>query len=214
MPRTHPGRFVVIEGPEGAGKSTHTESLCEALQDRGYDVLLTHEPGGTPSGEAIRNIMLDGRYQTMTPLTELFLVCASRAQHVTEVIVPALRAGTIVLSDRFSPSTIVYQGHAGLVPMDVVQSADTAARQGLAPDLTIILDVPAEAGLKRGLNGNAGDRMENKELEFHRQVRQGYLRYADTAPEKCVIISTEAAKHEVAEQVLTAALACIQSTES
>jgi dTMP kinase len=214
MPQSASGRFIVIEGPEGAGKSTQAELLRTALQERGHEVLLTHEPGGTPSGEAIRSVMLDGRYREMTPLTELFLVCASRAQHVTEVIVPAVEAGTIVLADRFSPSTIVYQGYAGLVPMDVVQNADTAARQGLLPDLTIVLDVPAETGLARGLGGRAGDRMESKELRFHQQVRQGYLAYARTAPEKCVVISSEAPEAEVAAKVLAAALECIESTES
>jgi dTMP kinase len=213
MPQSGRGRFIVIEGPEGAGKTTQAALLRDALQERGHEVLLTHEPGGTPSGEAIRSVVLDGRYGEMTPLTELFLVCASRAQHVTEVIVPAIEAGTVVLSDRFSPSTIVYQGYAGLVPMDVVQNADSAARQGLLPDLTIILDVPAERGLQRGLGGNAGDRMESKELRFHQQVRQGYLAYARMAPEKCVVISGEASKAQVAGQVLAAALECIESTE-
>jgi len=203
------GCFIVIEGPEGAGKSTHAEGLRAALEQRGRRVVLTHEPGGTTAGEAIRRVLLDGRYHEMTPLTELFLVCASRSQHVAEVIRPALAQGVVVICDRFSPSTIVYQGHAGSVPMAVVVSADAAARQGLLPDLTIILDVPAETGLARGLDGAAGDRIESKELDFHHRVREGYLKYAETAEERCVVVSAEVGKAEVAEQVLGLVLQCV-----
>jgi dTMP kinase len=207
------GSFIVIEGPEGAGKSTQARRLATALRDRGHEVLVTHEPGGTATGEAIRAVLLDGRFGEMTPLTELFLVCASRAQHVAEVIRPGLAEGKVVVCDRFSPSTIVYQGYAGKVPMATVVAADAAARQGLVPDLTVILDVPAEAGLARGRAGGAADRMESKEIVFHERVRRGYLEYAKTAEEPCAVVSTEAPADEVAEQVLALALKCITRTE-
>ncbi len=205
----HPGRFIVLEGPEGAGKSTQARRLQGALEERGRKVVLTHEPGGTATGEATRRVLLDGRYHQMTPLTELFLVCAARAQHVAEVIRPALAEGAVVICDRFSPSTIVYQGYAGSVPMETVVACDSAARQGLVPDLTIILDVLAEAGLARGLGGVAGDRMESKNLEFHQRVRAGYLSYAETASEPCVVLPAGASEDEVAQQILALALKCI-----
>ncbi len=209
MPSIQRGCFIVLEGPEGAGKTTHARGLEASLVERGRKALLTHEPGGTVTGEAIRRVLLDGRYGEMTPLTELFLVCASRAQHVAEVIRPALAEGAVVICDRFSPSTIVYQGYAGSVPMDVVVSADAAARQGLVPDLTIILDVPAEAGLARGMADTSADRIESKEIPFHRRVREGYLTYAETAEERCVVVSAEAGKAAVGEQVLRLVLECI-----
>jgi len=209
MADTQRGCFIVIEGPEGAGKSSQARRLRAALEARGRRVILTHEPGGTATGEATRQVLLDGRYHEMTPLTELFLVCASRAQHVAEVIRPALAAGAVVVSDRFSPSTIVYQGYAGSVPMETVVACDSAARQGLLPDLTIILDVSPEDGLARGLSGAQGDRIESKDLAFHRRVRDGYLEYAETAEEPCVVAPAGASEDEVAQQVLALALKCI-----
>jgi len=209
MADTPRGRFIVIEGPEGAGKSSQARRLRAALEASGRKVILTHEPGGTATGEAARQVLLDGRYHEMTPLTELFLVCASRAQHVAEVIRPALAEGAVVVCDRFSPSTIVYQCHAGSVPMETVVVCDNAARQGLLPDLTIILDVPAEDGLARGLSGAQGDRIESKEMRFHERVRQGYLKYAETAEEACVVVPAGASEDEAAEQVLALALKAI-----
>ncbi len=204
MPALAPGRFIVIEGPEGAGKSTQLRRLGEALRERGHEVVLTHEPGGTPTAEAIRGIFLSGEHRAITPLTELFLICAARAQHVAELIRPALGAGQTVLCDRFSPSTIAYQGHAGGLPLETVRAVDAAARQGLLPDLTVIIDVPAEVGLRRNRSENEADRMEDKGPAFHRQVREGYLRYAAEAEERCVVIAGEASPDQVAEHVLRA----------
>jgi len=208
-----PGRFIVIEGPEGAGKSTQMRRLGEALRGRGNEVVLTHEPGGTPTAEAIRRIFLSGEHGAITPLTELFLICASRAQHVAEVIRPALVARKTVLCDRFSPSTIVYQGHAGGLPLETVRAVDEAAREGLAPDLTIIIDVPADVGLRRNRGETDADRMEGKGLEFHERVREGYLRYAKEAEEPCLVLSGEGSEAAVAQQVLDAVLARIEPPE-
>ncbi|MBM3500052.1 MAG: dTMP kinase [Armatimonadetes bacterium] len=197
-------RFIVIEGPEGAGKSTQVRRLAEALRKRGAEVVVTHEPGGTPAAEAIRRVFLSGEHEAITPLTELFLICAARAQHIAEVVRPALEAGRTVLCDRFSPSTMVYQGYAGGLPLETARVVDEAARQGLLPDLTIVVDVPAEVGLQRNRRDNAADRMEGKGLEFHRRVREGYLRYAAEAEEPCVVISGEADAEAVAREVLEA----------
>jgi dTMP kinase len=210
MPATPAGRFIVIEGPEGAGKSTQVRRLGEALRERGREVVLTYEPGGTPTADAIRQIFLSGEHGAITPLTELFLICASRAQHVAEVIRPALQAGRVVLCDRFSPSTIVYQGYAGGLPLETVRAVDEAAREGLAPNLTIIIDVPADVGLRRNRGENDADRMEGKGLAFHQRVREGYLKYAETACEPCVVVSGETSAEDVGRQVLEAALRCIE----
>ena len=214
MGSTRTGRFIVIEGPEGAGKSTQVRRLGEALRERGHEVVLTYEPGGTPTAEAIRRIFLSGEYAAITPLTELFLICASRAQHVAEVIRPALAAGKIVLCDRFSPSTIVYQGHAGGLPLQTVRAVDEAAREGLAPDLTIIIDVPADVGLRRNRGDSDADRMEGKGLSFHQRVREGYLKYAEAAQEPCVVVSGGGEADAVAAEVLQAALECLKAAEA
>ena len=213
MPHESRGRFIVIEGPEGAGKSTQVWRLGAALRERGYEAVLTYEPGGTPMADAIRRIFLSGDHAEITPLTELFLICASRAQHVAEVIRPTLEQGKMVICDRFSPSTIVYQAYAGGVPLATAQAVDEAARQGLLPDLTIILDVPAEVGLGRNRTSHDADRMEGKGLEFHRRVREGYRRYAETAGEPCVAIEAEAGEDEVAARVLAAVLAGLPQSE-
>jgi dTMP kinase len=213
MPESPPGRFHVIEGPEGAGKSTQVRRLGAALEGRGHSVLPTYEPGGTPVADAIRRIFLSGEHGAITPLTELFLICASRAQHVAQVIRPALEAGKVVISDRFSPSTMVYQGYAGGLPPETVRAMDEAARQGLRPDLTVVLNLPAEVGLRRNREDTDADRMEGKGLEFHERVREGYLRYAREAEEPCVVISGEGNEGDVAGQVLDAVLARIEFPE-
>ena len=201
--------FIVVDGVEGCGKSTQAELLAHLLAAQGHDVVVTHEPGGTPTGEAIRQILLDPQLREMTPLAETMLFCASRAQHCHEIIVPALEAGRIVVCDRFSSSTAVYQGYAGGLGVDAVDAIDDVATGGLAPDLLIILDVDPAVGLRRkfGDEQAKGDRIEEKSLEFHREVREGFLEYARLHSECAVVIDASAEEEEVHWQVA----ACVRN---
>ncbi len=169
------GRLITFEGPEGAGKSTHARALARWLKARGHAVLLTREPGGTALGNRLRRILLSSREDSVTPLVELLLVEAARCALVSQVIRPALRAGKIVVVDRFQDSTWVYQGWAGGVPTRLVEKVGRAATAGLRPDRTILLDVPVRHGLRRVRRPN---RMEARPRAFHERVRRGYLALA------------------------------------
>ncbi len=196
-------RFIVLDGVEGCGKSTQLQRLAVALRESGDEPVVTHEPGGTPVGEAIRAVLLSPEYPLMTVLTELFLFCASRAQHVQQVIRPALDEGRIVLCDRFSAATFAYQGYAGGAGIELAERVDAEATGGLAPDLTIVLDVPVEEGLRRKFGEgwrerlDAGDRIERNDLEFHRLVREGFLRYAQQHPERTTVVDGGRSPDEV-----------------
>ena len=173
--------FITFEGVEGSGKSTQLLHLLEHLQTLGYPVAVTREPGGCPISDAIRTLLLDPENDTMTSRTELLLYSASRAQHVAELIRPALAAGKIVLCDRFSDATTVYQGAGRGLDMKQLETINRFAGDGLVPDLTLLLDYPAEAGLQRARARNhAGNlesegRFELETLTFHQRIRQGYL---------------------------------------
>jgi len=210
MPATPRGRFIVLDGPDGSGKSTQIERLAGALGPAGHEVVMTSEPGGTKTGNAIRELFLGNEHEGMTPLCELFLICAARAQHVEQIIRPALEAGEIVICDRFTPSTYAYQAHAGSVDGATVRGADTAARQGAEPDLTIIVDVPANVGLGRRLAVSDADRMESKGLEFHEQVRQGYLKYAEGATEPCAVVDGQGSEDDVHAEILRHVMSCLE----
>ncbi len=165
------GVFITLEGPEGAGKSTHGRRLARWLRRRGNRVLLTREPGGTPVGQKLRRVLLDPRSGRLDPLVDLMLYEASRAVLVSEVIRPALKAGRIVIADRFQDSTWVYQGWAGGIDLQLVERIGRAATKGLRPDLTILLDLPVRRGLARVRHPN---RFEAKPVSFHQKVRRGY----------------------------------------
>lgn len=179
-------QLIVIDGPDGSGKTTQVRRLHEALQDRGIPVSMFRDPGDTDIGEAIREQLLSVENREMTPTTETFLYMASRAQLVEEKIHPALSDGDIVLLDRFYYSTAAYQGIAGNVGLEDVLDLARVATGGLEPDQTVILDVPAEVGLER-ITSEA-DRMEEKGLEFHRNVRQAFLQLADRFDERTTVI--------------------------
>jgi dTMP kinase len=195
-------RFIVLDGVEGAGKSSQLTRLADALRAAGEDLVVTFEPGGTPVGSAIRETLLSPQHE-ITPLTEIFLFCASRAQHCDRVIRPALEAGKVVLCDRFTAATFAYQGYAGDAGEERVVRLDAEATGGLTPDMTIILDLPPEDGLARKFDsGNAAaDRIERNELSFHERVREGFHRYAERYPKRTAIVDASATEDEVFERV-------------
>lgn len=195
------GVFITFEGVEGCGKSTQVRRLQQHLVKLGRDVHVTREPGGTPIAEAIRAILLDCAHARMQPMTELLLYAAARAQHVAEVIAPALEAGKTVLCDRFADSTTAYQGAGRGVDPELVSLVHRLATHGVWPDLTIVLDVPAEVGLARAQAGSGLDRIEKECIEFHRQVREGFLDIArDDARRVCVVDGT-GSEQDVAETI-------------
>jgi dTMP kinase len=185
-------KLITFEGIEGSGKSTHARLLGDHLRTLGWDPLVTHEPGGTPLGEPIRRLVLEVGSTPITPLAELLLYCADRAQHVDQVIRPALAAGRPVVCDRFSDSTIAYQGHGRGLDLEVVRTIEDHARDGLTAELTFVFDCPATEGLARARRrAIAADRIEGAPLAFHERVRQGFLALAALRPERyCVLDST------------------------
>ena len=197
------GKFITIEGPEGSGKSTHSRLLCLYLKRNGYKVLHTREPGGTGVGEAIRSILLDKKNKGMSDACELFLFLAARAQVVEEVIKPALAKGYTVICDRFHDATVAYQGYGAGLGLKFIGSAGKLATGSLKPDLTILLDVETELGLKRA---GTKDRMEIKSVRFHKKVREGYLKIAKKEPGRIKVIRTsDATVVEIQDSVRRAA---------
>ncbi len=180
---------MVFEGPEGAGKSTQIARLASRLEAAGHDVLLTREPGGTRAGDAVREVLLDPG-QLIFPLTEFLLYSASRAQLVSEVIAPALAAGRDVVSDRFAAASVAYQGHGRGLDLDLVRQLNYEVTGGLKPDLTVLLDIEPELGLKRAAKRSSSDRLEAAGLDFHRRVRDGYLTQARSDPSWVVLDAT------------------------
>jgi dTMP kinase len=203
---TKRGLFITFEGPEGSGKSTQLRRLAARLREQGQTVLETAEPGGTPIGMQIRRVLLDSKNLEMRPTTELLLMFAARAQNVDEWILPALSRGEIVLSDRFTDSTLVYQGVARGLGAEVVYEVDRIACRGLVPDLTIVVDVETELGLKRahGRNKITQDietRIDEQAIEFHRKVRDAYLRLASDELGRVKLIDGSRREEEVEKDV-------------
>ncbi len=185
------GIFITMEGPDGAGKTTQIERLKAYLTEKGYDVLLTREPGGTVISEAVRELLLDPAHKEMKPSTELLLYAAARAQLVGEVIGPAVEAGKAVISDRFVDSSVVYQGIARGLGVETVYAVNAPAIGKYMPDVTFLLDLPAEVGIARKKNQAELDRMEQESLVFHRKVAEGYRTLAARDPERiCTIDAT------------------------
>ncbi len=173
------GRFITLEGGEGAGKSSNLEHIRRRLQEAGKDVVLTREPGGTPLGEDIRALLLDHRQTAMADDTELLLMFAARAQHLAELIRPALAQGKWVLCDRFTDATYAYQGGGRGIDNARIAMLEQWVQRGLAPDLTILLDLPVEQGLTRAGQRSAPDRFEREQLAFFQHVRAAYLARAE-----------------------------------
>lgn len=181
------GIFITFEGPEGCGKSTQSKLLYDNLKRRGYDCIHTREPGGTKAGERIREILLHSDGIKISDLTELFLFEASRSQIVGEVIRPALAENKLIICDRFSDATLAYQGYGGGIPIKVIKMLDSVATGGLRPGLTILLDVDTMTGLRRA-KAKGIDRMEKKDIAYHRRVRAGYLKLARSEPGRIKVI--------------------------
>jgi dTMP kinase len=180
------GKFITFEGSECCGKSTQSKLLYRYLKNKGYDVVFLREPGGTRVSEKIRQILLDPQNKNLVPLTELLLYMASRAQTVREVIAPALKKGRIVLGDRFLDSTLVYQGYGLGLDLKLIRSLGSFATAGIIPDLTLLLDFPLEKALRK--IGCKKDRIERRNLAYHRRVRNGYLKLAHREPKRFRIV--------------------------
>jgi dTMP kinase len=196
--------LITFEGIEGSGKSTHARALAARLAAAGRSVLETREPGGTAAGVAVRRLLLGPDAIPLTPLAELLLYCADRAQHVGEVVAPALAAGTIVVCDRFSDSTLAYQGYARGLDLGLVRTLDAHARAGIAPTLTFLLDCPVAVGLARARARGAGtDRFEREAAAFHERIRQGFLTLASAAPDRMVVVDATRDRADVEAEIAT-----------
>jgi dTMP kinase len=195
------GRFITLEGLEGSGKSTNLAHLKARLEAAGKPVLVTREPGGTPIGEQVRELLLDHRNDGMHPDTELLLMFAARAQHLQQVILPALEAGTWVVSDRFTDASYAYQGGGRDMPEERIAALEAFVQGGLQPDLTLILDLPVATGLERAGKRSAPDRFEREQAEFFERVRAVYLDRARRWPARYRVIDAARPLPEVMAQL-------------
>src|SRR5271166_1900637 len=199
------GRFITVEGGEGAGKSTQVGLLAAALERAGVPVLATREPGGSPGGEAIRRLLLEGEGERWEALSEALLLVAARHDHVTRLIAPALAQGTWVIADRFADSTLAYQGYGKGLALADLAALHRLALGAFGPDLTLILDLPVEAGLARvSARPGAADRFERLDRDFHERLRQGFRRIAADEPGRCVLIDASPEPQAVHRTVLPA----------
>jgi dTMP kinase len=190
------GLFITFEGGEGCGKSTQSRLLLKKLERQKIPAALTHEPGGTSLGNELRKALKKKRGSSISPQAELFLVAASRAQLVAEVIRPALEEGKVVICDRFTYSTLVYQGYGRGLELSFVETVNNIATQNLKPNLTILLDISPEQGLAR--KRSLRDRFELEDLSFHQRVREGYLRMVAAESERWLVIDASLPKEKVA----------------
>ena len=205
--RATSGFFIALEGPEGAGKSTQATALRSEISRAGLPVVLTREPGGTAIGEQVRAVVLDQSNCAMLPETEVLLYAAARAQHVGEVLRPALESGAVVICDRYVDSTFAYQGGGRQLDMAALKSIQQYATGGLVPDLRVLLDLPVEVGLQRRLADAAEvNRLDVAELGFHRRVRDAFLKLAAEDPDGWVVIDASATPDQVTTAVLSAVM--------
>lgn len=196
------GLFISMEGPDGSGKTTQIEKLKEYFSNKGYEVIITREPGGTQISEEIRNIILDVKNEALSDMTEALLYAASRAQHVEEKIKPALESGKIVISDRFVDSSIVYQGYARGIGIDTVESINSFAIQGYMPDITFFFDIEPELAMKRKANQKSLDRLEQEHISFHNKVYEGYKILLKRYPKRIKSIDARQSIDNIYEQIM------------
>ena len=195
------GRFITIEGGEGAGKSTMMDRVADWLENAGHRVIRTREPGGTDLAEKLREILLDRNNISLSGRAELLLMFAARAQHLEELIRPALVRGDWVLCDRFTDATWAYQGGGRGLPRDEIGSLETLVHGDLQPDLTLLLDLPVELGMKRAARRSQADRFEQESTLFFERVRNAYLERAEAAPERFAVIDAASNMEEVLSQI-------------
>ena len=203
--------FITIEGPEGSGKTTAVNYAVSKLEDMGYQIVRTREPGGTPISEQIRNVILDKANTAMDERTEALLYAASRRQHLVEKVWPALKEGKIVICDRYLDSSLAYQGGARGLGVENILNVNNFATEGTFPDLTLLFDIDPKIGLAR-ISANADrevNRLDLEKLEFHNKVRNTFLELAKRYPERFVIIDASKSKEEVADATLKAMLSRI-----
>ena len=194
--------FITFEGPDGSGKTTQIRLLADWLRERGYEVVLTREPGGTDIGNQIRHVLHDPDNVEMDARTEILLYSASRAQNVAQFIRPALSASKIVISDRYADSTLAYQGYGRCLDLDTLETITAFATGGLAPDLTLYLDVPAQEGLsRRQSGGEEWNRLDAEALEFHQRARAGYLSLIAQDPSRWIVIDAARPIEEIQSEI-------------
>ncbi|MCK6450049.1 MAG: dTMP kinase [Alphaproteobacteria bacterium] len=194
-------RFITIEGGEGGGKSTQVARLAGRLRTAGMQVVATREPGGAEGAEMIRKLLVEGDPGRWDPMSELLLHFAARRDHLRRTVWPALERGQWVISDRFADSTMAYQGIGQGLGRDVVEQLNRLVLGDFRPDLTLILDVPVEKGLKRAVTRGMDNRYERMDKDFHERLRQGFLDIARREPERCVVIDATHAADEIAEEI-------------
>ncbi|MBS1989450.1 MAG: dTMP kinase [Cyanobacteria bacterium SZAS LIN-3] len=200
MAHQYPGTFITLEGPEGAGKTTQVRLLAAKLDAAAVPYVLTRDPGGTPLGKQIRHILLKPG-NPVAPMAELLLYQADRAQNISEVILPGLKAGKLVICDRYIDSSVAYQGYGRDIDLDLIKQLNEMSTQGLKPELTLLFDLESEKGLGR-LHPGGHDRMEKEAIEFHHKVRQGYLTIAKQEPDRFRLIDATKALHSVQDDMV------------
>ena len=199
----NPGRFITLEGGEGAGKSTQIQVVKDYLQTRGNDVVVTREPGGTSEGQEIRNLLVSGDKDKWSPLSETLLILADRAAHLEHVIRPALAEGKYVVCDRFFDSTKAYQGIAGGLGLDVIHNLQKHVLGTTLPDVTLLLDIDPEKGLRRAQERGGELRFESKTLAYHRTLRNAFLDFAAQEPDRIFVIDADRDTEAVSADILT-----------
>ena len=197
------GLFITLEGIEGVGKTTQLEFVADYLQKQGREIVITREPGGTPVGEGVRSLVLDNKHTGMVADTELLLMFAARAEHIDKVIRPALKAGKVVLCDRFTDASYAYQGLGRNISTERISMLEDWVQKGLKPDLTLLLDAPVEIGLDRAAKRSEKDRFESEALDFFEAVRNCYLQIAKNDPQRMKVIDASQDLENVKKQVLS-----------
>lgn len=197
------GKFITLEGGEGAGKTTQAIYIKEFLQSQGKRVLLTREPGGSPGAELIRGLLVDRAAYSWDALTEYLLFTAARRDHILKTIKPALEDGTWVVCDRFYDSSIVYQGYAKQVLPGIISTIYNIISEGITPHLTLILDIAPEVGLMRAhKRSTLEDRFEQMSLEFHQEIRKGFLEIAKSSVERCIVVNAEMEESQIGDTIV------------